>query len=129
MDAIKNGLTVDLSVGSSRLLLTTVSLSVSSITLSAGRNFLIVLTNYYPADPWGSTVAVNFQAGTLLTSSGIPYNQLTGTVSLSNPLYLSSYYKTFDRNIYLQAEGIIFTLLSLLLFLGSFALKNYKLTN
>ena len=129
MSAIQNGMTVDLSVGSSRLLLTTVSLSVSSVTLSANRNFLTVLTSYYPASPWSSTVAVNFQAGTLLTSSGTVYNQLTGSVSLSNPSYLNSYYATFDRNLFLQAEGIIFILLSFILLAGSYAFSHYKLTS
>jgi len=128
MEAIRNGMTVALEEGAGRLLLTTVSLSVSSVTLSAGRNFLTIMTNYYPADPSSSTISINFQAGTLLASNGSLYNQLSGTVSLSNPTFLNSYYHVFNRNIYMQAEGIIFVLISFLLLVGSYILKNNKLT-
>jgi hypothetical protein len=103
LSAIQHGLTVDLATGTARLLLSTVSLSVQSVSISTNRAFLTILTNYYPANALTSSVSVNFQAGTLLTGTGIPYNQLSGTVVLNNPTFLSSYYTIFSENSYLQA--------------------------
>ena len=95
------GITVDLVIGTRRLLLSTVSLSVQTVTISSNRDFLTVLTNYYSANLLTSSVSVNFQAGTLITASGSSYAQLTGTFSLSNPTFLNSYYSVFGVSSYL----------------------------
>ena len=122
------GLTVELKTGSRRLLLSTVSLSVQSVTISTNRDYLTILTNYYPTDVWTSTISINFQAGTLITSTGSSYSQLTGTMSLSSPAYLNTYYSVFSTSLNLQIEGMVFTGISLLLFLSSLFLKSARVS-
>ena len=101
-EGLKSGMTIELTTGVNRLLLSTVTLSVHSVSISSNRQFITILTNYYAADPASSRILVNFQAGTLYTSSGSTYSQLSGTVFLYNPTYLSSFYNIFGTNHYLQ---------------------------
>ena len=126
-DAIKNGVSVTLTTGTARMLVSTVTLSVQSVSISGNRDFLTILTNYQAVNIQTSSILVNFQAGTLISSSGSSYSQLSGTVSFNTPAFLNSYYEFFSSNNSLQIEGIVFVLLSFVLFLCSIPLKNKKL--
>lgn len=127
-NAIKNGVSVTLTTGTARMLISTVTLSVQSVSISGNRDFLTILTNYQAVNIQTSSILVNFQAGTLISSSGSSYSQLSGTVLLNNPTFLNSYYDFFSFNNSLQIEGIVFVLLSFVLFLCSIPLRNKKLT-
>ena len=49
-------------------------------------------------------------------------------MSLSNSAFLNSYYQAFRPSWYLLVEGIVFIILSLILFVASLFLRNRKLT-
>jgi hypothetical protein len=90
--------------------------------------YIYILTNYVPASIYTSSIAVSFRAGALISASGAYYNQLSSSISLNNPEFLKSYYKIFASDDYLQAEGIVFSLIALLLLLTSiFVLRESKL--
>ena len=99
---LQQTLSVEIITGANRLLLSTVTLSVQSVSISSSGDFITILTNYYSTNLWTSSISVNFQAGTLLTSSGSSYTQLSGSFSLSSPSYLNSYYETFGSSWHLK---------------------------
>lgn len=98
-----DGLLVELNEGTRRLLLTTTTLTVQGLSISTDNMYIYILTNYYQASIYTSSIAISFRAGALVTASGTYYSQLSSSVSLNNPEFLQSYYKVFASDDYLQA--------------------------
>lgn len=102
-----------------RLLVQIVPLTVQTLSVSANGDFILIWTNSVTGDLSSSNISVIFRAGALISSNGIPYNQLASDMTLNNPTFMYSYIQTFSSSTILQAEGIAFILLSFILWLTS----------
>lgn len=71
-------------------------------------------------------MVVNFPAGSLVSANGQLYQSTTATFALSDPIFLSSYYAVFAKNITYGAEGMVFILLSVLLIIIQLVIANRK---
>ena len=64
---------------------------MQSLTISADRSYIIILTNYQSIDVASSSISVTFRAGALISNDGSSYNELTNEVSLNNLTFMYSY--------------------------------------
>jgi hypothetical protein len=62
----------------------------------------------------------------LIAADGTVYQSTTGSFSLSDPIFMSSYYNSLTKNIGYGAEGMIFVILSVLLLIIVLVIANRK---
>jgi hypothetical protein len=82
-----------------RLLSTAVPLNVLSVSISADLSTIIIVTDSQPVDISTSSIDIQFRAGALITPSGVLYTSLSNSIRLQNPVFLSSYYEAYDKDM------------------------------
>ena len=81
-----------------RQLVTSTSLTVKGLTISADRSVIYIITNAQSTDFSVATVVVDFAGTAILSSDGLLFQSTTGTYSLADPVFQSSLYEYFYKN-------------------------------
>ena len=80
-----------------RLLLQTIPLTVKDLSISADGSFIFVKTNNLATeiDLSKASIQVNFKGGVLISRDGVLYQATTDSFSLSDPIFMASYYAVY----------------------------------
>jgi len=88
-----------------RLLLQTIELSVKDLSISADGYYVFVKTNNLAQtiDLTKASVHVNFKGGVLVSKNGVIYQSTIDAFSLSDPIFMASYYAVYQLDYILMA--------------------------
>jgi len=111
-----------------RLLLQTIPLTVKDLSISADGSFVFVKTNNLATeiDLSKASIQVNFKGGVLISRDGVLYQATTDSFSLSDPIFMASYYAVYQLDYILMAEGIVYSVLTLVLLIIVVSILNRK---
>jgi hypothetical protein len=101
---------------------------VKDLTISPDGYFVFVKTNNlaHGIDLSKATIKVNFKGGVLISKDGVVYQSTTDSFSLSDPIFMASYYAIYQLDYILMAEGIVYSVLTLVLTIIVLSILNRK---
>jgi hypothetical protein len=106
----------------------TIPLTVKDLTISPDGYFVFVKTNNLATgiDFSKATIQINFKGGVLISKDGVIYQSTTDAFSLSDPIFMASYYAIYQLDYVLMTEGIVYSVLTLVLLIIVISILNRK---